>query len=584
MIRLLILWVLINSYLFSFLNEERYINGNYNNNLKVIWMNNKSKSKLQSLFIKAQNVVYQKLYKENEFENIKNEQKSDYRSVLAVLDDPTIYTEKEKLFEADMLDFFDNELDDELVIVFRLEKTEKSFRLYGLKLFKDGDNTIVTTHEVNSYREEINQKNLENMIYFFIKSSIDDYESVPRINAKQMVLFQDEKRDSLKIEIFKEQNIKRFITSVTSQDFQLAKKLNLIKTKNLNQISASEYCELLGMMLENKIFIKDGDEDSYYYYELLFEDIAFQDGRVVNKKVYNKNLEDREFRCVDAKDSISVMPIKEYEIQNIGVRYRLNNIKLIHEDKIVKSDIVKKSENNTDILYTFLADEKGKVSFWKNDTLILSQSLNLENIQSVYLNRNLKTVTITNRLEIQEYSIDESGYLNSIKTTPVAQIKNGIFEIEKVFYNSKKYSIDSGNYLVIDEFEYNLGFWPTHLAVASNFVLVSNGNSLYRYTLDDNFAIINKEFYRGFYGDVTALRYFHNEEYLIVGTSDSEIVLYKKDELNPIKVISNFGYNINDISISDDDNHLVVANGDGIVYIFDLDVILNNIVLNQEKK
>ena len=588
MIRLFIMLILINSYLFSFLNQERYINGEYNNNLKIIWMNNKSKGKLQSLFTKAQNVVYQKLYKENEFESIKNEQKADYRSVLAVLDDPAIYTDKQKLFEADMLDFYDNDLDDQLVVVFRLEKTKKSLRLYGLKLFKDGDNTIVTTHEVNFYRkktsQKVSQKILENMIYFFIKSSIDDYESVPRLNTKQMVLFQDETKESLKIEIFKEQNIKRFTTTVTSQDFELAQKLDLIETKKLNQTSASEYCELLGMMLENKIFIEDGNEDDYYYYELLFEDIAFQDGRIVNKRVYDTNLEGREFRCVDAKDSISVMSIQEYEIQNIGIRYRLNNNNLVHEDKIVATDIqVKKAEDGTNILKILIADEKGIISLWENNSLLLTQKSDIENIQSISLNSELNRVTIINRLEEKEYSI-ENNFLKETKTTPIAQIKNGIFEISNVVFNLKRYSIDSDNYLVIDDNEYNLGYWPTNLAVSSNYLVISNGNSLYRYSLDENFNIIKKENYSGFRGEVTKLLYFNSGEYLIVGTSDSEIVLYKKDELKPIKIISDFGYSINDISISDDDNYLVIANGDAIVYLFELDVILNNIILNQEKK
>jgi len=583
MIRIVLILLIINSYLFSFLDEERYINGKYTNNLKVIWMNNNSKGKLQSLFTKAQNVVYQKLYKDNEFENIKNEQKADYRSVLAVLDDPTIYTDKRKLFEADMLDFYDNDLNDELVAVFRLEKTEKSYRLYGLKLFKDGDNTIVTTNEVNSYTQNITQKILENMIYFFIKSSIDDYESVLRMNAKQIVLFQDEKKDSLKIEIFKEQNIKRFITPVTSQDLELAQKLNLVKTKNLNQTSASEYCELLGMMLENKIFIKDGNEDNYYYYELLYDEIGFKDGRVVNKRVYDTNLEGREFRCVDAKDSVSIMPLKEYEIQNIGIRYRLNNKNLVHEDKIVATDIkISTSKDAEKTVNVMIADESGKVSLWKDNMVVLSQNVNIENIQSIALNSTLKTVTIYNRVEGKEYSINNNSF-SLLNTIPIEQNRMGIFEIENSMYNSRRYSINSENYLFIDNVKYNLGYWPTHLAVSSNFVTISNGNTLYKYSLDENLMMINKEVYSGFKGEVTKLLYFHSGEYLLVGTSASELVLYKKDELKPIKIISNFGYNINDISLSEDDNYLVVANGDMITYVFELDVILNNIVLNQEK-
>ena len=549
-------------------------------------MNNNSKGKLQSLFTKAQNVVYQKLYKDNEFENIKNEQKADYRSILAVLDDPTIYTDKQKLFEADMLDFYDNNLDDELVAVFRLEKTENSYRLYGLKLFKDGDNTIVSTNEVNSYTQEITQEILENMIYFFIKNSIDDYESVPRLNAKQIVLFQNGESGKLNIEIFKEQNIKRFITPVTSQDLELAQKLNLVKTKKLNQTSASEYCELLGMMLENKIFIKDGDEDSYYYYELLFDDIAFQDGRVVNKRVYDTNLEGRKFRCVDAKDSLSIMPLKEYEIQNIGIRYRLNNKILVHKDKIVATNIeVSSSQEGEKVLHIVMADKKGKVSLWKDDTLLFSQELNIDNIQSVTstLNSTYKTVTLHNRVEDKEYSLNNKT-LTLINTTPIEVNKMGIFEIENTTFNSNRYSINSDNYLLIDSFKYNLGYWPTHLAVASNIVTISNGNALYKYRLDDSLLITSKERYSGFKGEVTKLLYFHSGEYLIVGTTNSEIVLFKKDELKPIKILSNFGYNINDISLSEDDSYLVVANGDMITYVFELDVILNNIVLNQEKK
>jgi len=581
MIRILIILILINSYLFSFLNEDRYVNGKYNNNLKVIWMNNRSKGKLQSLFTKAQNVVYQKLYKDNEFNNIKNEQKKDYRSILAILDDPEIYTDKKKLFEADMLDFYNNDLNDQLVVVFKLEKAENSFRLYGLKLFKDGDNAIATTYEVNSYTKDITQKKLEDMIYFFIKSSINDYESRRRINAKQIVFFKDEKKNILEIETYKDQKIKRFTTDITSQDFSLAQKLHLIGYKNLNQSSASEYCHLLGMMLENKIFLDNGDENSYYYYEQLFEDIAFQDGRVVSKRVYDTNLKNRDFRCVDAKDSIAIMPIKEYEIQNIGVKYRLNNSAIVHEKRVVAVDIL--LSQNKKSLYSVIIDEGAKVSFWKDDTLLFTQDLKIENIQSIKLEDNFTKVVIKNRVEIKEFTISDKSLILE-KTIPIVQASSGIFEVANTIFNSKKYSIDSYNYLLVDSTSNDLGYWPTHLAVSSDNVVISNSKALYKYTLDENFYVVNREQLSGFNGEVTKILYFNSGEYLIVGTSKSEIILYKKDGLKPIKVIANFGYSINDISISDNDRYIIVANGDEIVYIFELDVILNNIILNQEKK
>ena len=318
MVKIFLVILMINSYLwsFSFFDSERYINGEYNKNLKVLWMQSNLSPKLKSKFIKAQNNIYKKLYKNNDFQNIENLKIRYNNSLLSVISNPMIYSDKKKMIEADIRYFFDKELENQLVVLFILEKlVGDNYRLWGLKMFKDGDKMIATTHEVNKEEKDISQKSLESMLEFFILSSIDDYKSVERIKYQKIATF-DEKNGNLNVEILRENFLKKFITDVEKNDFQLAKRLGFIKSKKFTQETAQNYCEIMGMNLEKQLFIAKEDLDDYFYTGAFHIEVETTDNiKIVTKIISNQNRMNKKFRCID-KNRIDIVVKKEYTIKS----------------------------------------------------------------------------------------------------------------------------------------------------------------------------------------------------------------------------------------------------------------------------
>ena len=582
--KILIAVLMASTMLLAFFNETRYINGEYNDNLKVIWMYNDADNQgggLQTKFGQALNNTLKRL--QNDFVNIRSSQKKDYSSILSIIEDPTIYTHKEKLFDADMLELYDTDVDDQLVVAFKIEQDkENNYRLFGIKLFKDGDNSIVTTYEVNKESNEISQAILEEMAYFFVKSSIDDYESVKRSGSEPIITYADETEQSLVIELFKPQEVKKFTTDVASLDFELASSLKLVSSPILNQKTAEEYCETLGMMLLNKNFVQD-TLSSEYYYELLFEKYSFKDGWIVYKRTNPTDIEDRDFRCIDAKDTIVKISIQEYELNEIGLRYRLNNNEVYHESKIVAVDIQSEfSEDNNLSIYTAIIDEDGILTVHENAKMVLEEETGIRNVNSMKFSADKKTITITNAENSIVLNIKD-GFLGVDYSTPT-KVNNVstdgyyiISEYKPTAENPISVITDSNNELSINGVITKLEYWPLGLAVAKNRIIVGSSGKLYIYFIDDDGYLLPEKTieHNDFSGDVVKVLFFKDEKYFVVATTKSELVFYKKDEPKAIKTISNFGYSINDIAISSNQQHLIAANGDQTVYIFDLDVILN---------
>ena len=579
-------FLLIFSLLFGLLyaSDSRYINGDYNENLKIIWMYSKAdntRDGLQTKFAKTLNPTLQKL--QEKFENISSTTLQDYHSILSVIQDSDIYTQKEKLFDADMLGLLDN-IESQLVVAFKMQKIgQDHYRLFGIKLFKDGDEHIVTTHEVNKHIKNITSKDIESMILFFVQSSIDDYESVQRVGSEPIITYADEKEEDLKIQIFKNQKIKKFTTYVASQDLELAASLGFLSSQENNQQTAQEYCELLGMMLINKNFVKS-DESSEFYYELLFEKYSFKDGWEVYKRNNASDITGRNFKCIEAKDTTTQIPIKDYEVHEIGLKHKLNNAQE-HKEKVVAVAIrSEESFDGSNTLYSAIADTTGLISIWENENMVTSIKSSNEDARSLALTSDLKEVTIANYSESRTYNIASKDTLTS-NTNSLTEI----YTIDKVTANTNTSAtalINAKKELVINGTVTQLNYWPTSLAIAQNQMVIGSNASIYIYELDNDNQLLDTEpkVYSDFSGDVVKILYFKEDGYFLVATTDSELVFYKRGEESPIKIISSFGYSINDIAISESQKFLIVANGDQLVYIFDLDVILNSTVSKKDTK
>lgn len=580
--------LMLYSFSYALFDSERYVNGSYDDNLKIVWMYSKADNKdggLQRKFGKALNNTANKL--RDSFDNITSTQMKKYHSLISIMEDSSIYANKEKLFNSDMLSLYDHNVNTQLVVAFKVEKVEKNhYRLFGIKLFKDGKKTIATTHEVNKKVSIISQETLENMAYFFIKSSIDDYQSVNRSGSDPIITFADNKEDKLKVEIFKAQEVKKFSTYVENQDFELAASLNLISSENKNQKTAQEYCEVLGMMLINKNFAMD-DIDNQYFYEMLYEKYSFKDGWIVYKKTNPSDVEGKNFKCIDAKDSIMSISADEYELNQIGLKYRLNNKEVYHSKKIVAVDIQsEESFDGSDTIYTSVIDNDGLLSIWENGDMASKKETDIKDTKAITLSDAITDITIENTQKIVKYKIN-SGKIDD-KSSGDAESKvdrSGLYIIGKVSNDTLTATIDANKELVFNGTTNKLDYWPTTISIIDNKLAVGARGRIYIYSFTNNQINTNETIeHNDFSGDVSKILFFKNGEYYVVATTQSELVFYKKGEPNSIKKISNFGYSINDISISKNEKYLVAANGDETVYIYELDVIINSTISDKGDK
>ncbi|MEA2050458.1 MAG: hypothetical protein U9O56_06995 [Campylobacterota bacterium] len=580
MIKLLFVLVLASYELLAFFDQTRYINGEYKNNLKIIWLHNKSDNTADNIQVKfslALNDSVKKLYNKYGYEHISNTEMKNYSSISSIIDEPSIYTDKQKLFDA-LDDQLNAKYDDQLVVLLRIVKLEgNGYKIFGAKLFKDGKENIASTYEINYKGKNLTQKHLNNMTYFFIKSSINDFEAINRSGVDPIITFKDDIGGELEIETFKAIDIKKHTAKIENVDFEEAYKLGLISSDKPSPQVAHEYCEMLGLMLINKNLLTSDEFENEYTYEQLFEKVSFQDGWEVYGKTKYLEYDKRDFRCVEAKDSILKYNLNEYEQNEIGLFLKLNNKNVIHKDEIRAVDIVvEKSFSGDDKLYIAMIDEIGMLSIWENDEYLVGKNIHLKNAKRLELEEDLSTINIET-LTKKSVLKNESGTIEE-ETTRNHQdyIQNGIFIVDK---DSSTYVDIQNNLVKLDGTKTELEYSPTSLKRYIGGISIGTKDAVYTYLNGTEEPIKHI----GIDGYVNKIIYFKDDKYFVVSTSTSKLIVFKAGESKPIKTISNFGYSFVDISISSDQKYLVAANGDQMVYVFDLDVILNSTITNKEE-
>lgn len=563
--------------------SQRYVNGDYDERLKVIWLNNKKDNKkgnLQVKFVKALNNILNS--NRISFNEKKLEKKEKYTDILSVMNDSAIYTDKEKLLEADMLSFIDD-VNDQLIVVLRLEKSQdNNYHLYGLKIFKDEQSILASTYEVNKYLPNASIKEFENMIEFFIKSSINDYASVYHSASNPIITF--DKNKKLQITLFKHQKIKRNLDPVESQDFELAANLGLISSSEVNQKTASEYCTMLGMMLQNKNFALDINDE--YYFEELYEKFSFKDNWLVYKRNTDQDIKNKKIKCVGAKESLLTIAIEEYERNNIGLRLKLNDIDQSKE-AIVAVD-VQSSENfdGSNLIYSAIINKNGDLTFWENATLISKSNIYVPNPQYIKISENIDNITIKNYTKSLKFKI-VNGKIEGGSAYDTEELKtdlDGVFINHRTDADGFSISALSSKKILINSTELNLPSIPTAIANLQKKLFLGGTDKLEAYDFNENGIIdfASKQEYKGISGDVSKILFFGESGNIVVGTTNSEILFYQKDKLDPFKIISSFGYSIIDMAISKNQKYLIVANADQTVYVFDLITIMNNVINNEK--
>ncbi len=600
MIRIILTLFILNNILSAawLSDEERYINGKYNDNLKIIWLYKKadnSSDGLQNNFAKALNKST-KILSET-FDNVKTEKKSDYGDMISLLEDNEKNTNKQILTDEFAIELLDKTVDNQLVAAFKIEKIMQNnnsvYRLFGLKLFKDGDKSIVTTYEVNKKTDKITVKTLQDMIEFFVMSSIENYEGIQRNGVSPIITYSNSDETSLQITSFKVQDVKKFISYVSQQDIELAYKTKLISSDKITPIIAQEYCESLGMMLINKNFILE-DIDDEYYYEQLYKKYSFKNSSEVYKKIVTSSEPSKKFRCIDAKNGKDIKTMQDYEATEIGIKYRLNSDTVFHKEKITAIDIeTEEAFDGSAKIYIAMIDKTGFLTIWENNEQISSKQTDILNAYSLDLSKSIDYIKIKS-LQRKIIYKNENGTLNITSDTfteddeKIKETKyindDGLFVISEFKSNGKTISINMNQELQINKITEKLNFWPTSLAIGKNEISIGSKDKISTYKLEDNDKVKMQTIQEriGVTGDIVKLVYFNDGEYLVAGTTNSELVFYKKGKLEPIKTIKNYGYSINDISISNSEKFLIVSNGDQTIYVFDLEVILNSILINKD--
>jgi len=595
MIKVIIFFSLVCTSVFGsfFVDSSRYVYDDYNNNIKIIWMQSKKevkKSKLQKKFGKALNASIKNAISKR-FKNKTLVQKP-YANITSIMEDPSIYSDKQKLFDA-VFDLFDPKLQDQYVVALKLNHTDGVYRVYGLKLFKDGSKSLVSTFEVDKKADTISTKELTNMINFFILSSMYDYDTIKRTGANSIIQYKDATNTSLIIETFKSLPARKFLDYVSQKDLELAYKNHLVSTDKVTPNSAQQFCSIMGMMLINKNFIEsDKDPEDEYYYEMLFEKFSFKDGWEVYQRKSFLNPDDKQFRCVDSRDSKLIKSMKEYETTEIGLRYRINKDAKIYTDKIVASDIESEtSADDEDILYIVIVDENGLISLWQtdeeNDTmeLVAKHTIsvnNLNNIKGIDLSASIDKITLETLTDKISWDIADGELINESKTSIKTYIKDNGHHIikSKEMPLAGTISVDMEQNILINSKKYPLPYWPTAFDLSSKNVLVIGGDSILEsYQLVNGLQLSKTPIkYKGINSEIEKILFFNEGEYFVVGTINSELLFYKTGNPQPIKIISKFGYSIVDMSISKNGKYLIAVNGDLIVYVYELDTILNSTI------
>jgi hypothetical protein len=565
--------------------DDRYIYQDYNDNLKIIWLNNKSdykREKYQKMFAKALNHVIISLKKQNKFDNITSKQKKQYSAIVSVIEDSSIYIDKTKLLDA-VDDLFDDKLSSQLVVALKFQRVNDGhYKIFGLKMFKDGKKSIATTYEVHKHTNNLTQKTLENMIRFFILSSISDYDKINRGGVNPIITFANNTKDNLKLKVFKAIDVKVETSYIQSQDFQLAYKLHLISSDDYNPKVANEYCAMTGQMLINKKLIPLKQQLDEYNYEQLFEQVDFKDGWIVYGK--NSNISQygkRDFRCIEAKDTLQELTLQEYEINEIGLQAKLNNKTVAHQDEIKAVDII--DETNIDGEYSFyvaMADITGTISVWQNQDFISKKSsiykqprnIKIEDdFNKVVIDTIDKTITYTNNGGALEYdsSKPSTKYIN----------QNGEYMIDSLYAGVYKTSINIDSTLHIGKKTIQLSYTPTALGTDDTSIFVGSKDKIYQY---NTYGTL-KQTYTGITDDVTKIVFFNHNKNFVASTNNSELIFYEINKPTPIKIISNFGYSFLNMAVSQNQKFLAASNADQMVYVFDLEAILNSTISNKVK-
>jgi len=110
-------------------------------------------------------------------------------------------------------------------------------------------------------------------------------------------------------------------------------------------------------------------------------------------------------------------------------------------------------------------------------------------------------------------------------------------------------------------------------------IFVGSNNKIYQY---NTYGTL-KQTYIGITDDVTKIVFFNHNKNFVASTNSSELVFYEINKPKPIKIISNFGYSFLNMAVSQNQKFLAVSNADQMVYIFDLEVILNSTISNEAK-
>ena len=503
-----------------------------------------TKDKLNLIYMSDNNKIYDRLV-DITIKNLKDDydinfkKQFSYQALLATINNPDYYKDNKKLVTGLVADsIFDR---DGYYVVFHIKDEDNKIILNGVKFLKDGVNGKAQRfYFVKSYKtkkEKIDY--ILNMLYFSVKSDILTSHPQNRKGVKPII---SKEGNNLEVIFFKQKEVGVFNDVVAEKDIKLAKILGLIKGE-LDSEVAYNYCNFMNMLLPNQNFINKDDE---YSFEDYFIQTSFVDGYKIFKKFYPK--EEKNFRCMDNAYTLNKEPLEDYELNELGLVFKLNNNKFnvaggIYEDK-----------NNLKIV---LVDNNGYVSLWQNDNKTKDFYIDtpVKGIEDILVDSyGFDIIAFNKRVK---YDLD--GYFITSKS-----IYNHFLDNKYYFKISLNNKINIYNELLINNKKMELDFKVLTFYDESSLLYVGGENGKL-ISIFKNGKI--KTQYQGLKGDIVkiiSIKY-NFKRYLGVITSKGEFVIYDKNKNKPLISFPQIGYGYN--NIKDTQKHILLINSNYTSYV-----------------
>jgi len=529
--KLIFISILLSQFLFAgiFAKEE----------LNLIWMTN-HKNRPYQILINSTIKALQKDY------NVNFKTLSNYSAINSVIENENFSADNKKLSAGLLADntVFNK---DGYYVLFKIEKRNKEVYIKGVKLKKDGNEAFAFPMSIKEKLTNNNKKNAQiiaNMLYFFVKSSLIPYKPVKREGVRPVIV---ENNKEIKVISFKKKDVRLFTETIPQEDIDLAKNLHLINAKN-DADFAKKYCSMLDMLLPNVNYV---DPDEEYYFEEYFIEADYIDGFKVFKK-YLPSSSDKKFRCMGNNHTLYMEPLEDFELNKLGIYYKLNNHKFN-----IAGDII-------DLENIYLVDSNGHLTKWKKGKEIKSNDINY--IRQIY---GLNAESYKVKIESYNSETECNTYLGGCTQKDVNNhYQDGVYYIKK----GVDYAIEADNYLyykgkkIFSEFK--VSTFTNILYQPQVYLGGTNGEIAIRYS--------NKKIkhFKHLNGSIVKIVPIDNLRFAAV-SDKGDFAVYKISQKDPIFIFPQIGYAYNDIAISRNGKYILLINANYTSYVLLADKLLS---------